>query len=312
MRVVELSTHIKSISRSAGGSAVAAAAYRACCAIESEIDGQLHDYSRKGGHEASAIILPQGAPAWAADRARLWNEAEARERNGKRGKNVLQLKPNASLAREFMFSFPAELSEAGRFRVAEAIARHLADTHGVAADFSIHRPGREGDQRNFHCHMLTTTRRMTAKGLGLKAREWDDLKKRSDLAKHFRAFVAETMNAALADEGHAGAVRVEHRSFKARGSSQTPTRHQGVHRTNMRRTERKLAREAWERAARQDQHERHARELAASKGRQDAALAAKTGDLAERERRGIAVIREALAREQAADPAPWAASRPRS
>jgi hypothetical protein len=214
MRVVELSTHVKSISRSAGGSAVAAAAYRACCAILSEIDGELHDYSRKGGHEASAIVLPQGAPAWAADRARLWNEAEARERNGKRGKNAGQLKQNASLAREFMFSFPAELSEAGRFRVAETIARHLADTHGIAADFSIHRPGREGDQRNFHCHMLTTTRRMTAKGLGLKAREWDDLKQRSDLAKNFRAFVAGTMNAALADEGHGAAVRVEHRSFK--------------------------------------------------------------------------------------------------
>jgi hypothetical protein len=304
MRVFELSTHVKSISRGTGGSAIAAAAYRACCAIESEIDGQMHDYSRKQGRETSAIVLPEGAPEWAADRARLWNEAELRERNGKRGKNALQLKQNASLAREFMFSFPAELSQAGRFRVAETIARHLADTHGIAADFSIHRPGREGDQRNFHCHMLTTTRRMTANGLGPKAREWDDLKKRSELAKNLRAFIADTMNGALADEGHAGAVRVEHRSFKARGSSQTPTRHQGVHRTNMRRRERKIARQTWERAARSDQHERHAREQAASKARQDAALAAKAGDLAERERRGIAAIREALAREQAADAAP--------
>ena len=195
MRVFELSTHVKSISRGTGGSAIAAAAYRACCAIESEIDGQMHDYTRKQGREASAIVLPANAPAWAADRARLWNEAEARERNGKRGKNAGQLKQNASLAREFMFSFPAELSEAGRFKVAEIVARHLADTHGIAADFSIHRPGREGDERNYHCHMLTTTRRMTAKGLGAKAREWDDLKKRSQLAKQFRAFVAETMNA---------------------------------------------------------------------------------------------------------------------
>ena len=116
VRIFELSTHVKSISRGTGGSATAAAAYRACCAIESEIDGKTHDYTRKTGLEACAIILPKGAPSWAADRAKLWNGAELRERNGARGKNAGQLKRNAALAREFMFSFPVELSEAGRLQ----------------------------------------------------------------------------------------------------------------------------------------------------------------------------------------------------
>ena len=292
VRIFELSTHVKSISRGAGGSATAAAAYRACCSIESELDGKTHDYTRKSGLEAGAIILPKGAPSWAADRAKLWNGVELRERNGARGKNAGQLKRNAALAREFMFSFPVELSQAGRFRVAETIARHLADTHGIAADFAIHKPGREGDQRNFHCHMLTTTRRMTAHGLGAKAREWDDIKQRSVLAKNFRAFVATTLNEALAGEGKAAAVHVEHRSFKERGAGgQKATRHQGVARTNAERAKKRTTRAAWERAVRKDQHERHAKERAALKTRQDFALAAKVGDLAERERRGIAAIR---------------------
>ena len=64
------------------------------------------------------------------------------------------------------------------------------------------------------------------------------------------------------------------------------------------------ARAAWQRAARNDQHERHAKERAALKTRQDFALAAKLGDLAERERKGIAAIRDALAQAQAADTAP--------
>ena len=200
-----------------------------------------------------------------------------------------------------MFSFPVELSQAGRFRVAETIARHLADTHGIAADFAIHKPGREGDQRNFHCHMLTTTRRMTAHGLGAKAREWDDIKQRSVLAKNFRAFVAATLNEALAGEGKAAAVHVEHRSFKERGGGQKATRHQGVARTNAERAKKRTTRAAWERAARDGQHERHAKERAALKVKQDFALAAKVGDLAERERKGIAAIREAFARAQAAD-----------
>ena len=302
MRIFELSTHVKSISRGTGASATAAAAYRACCAIESELDGKTHDYSRKTGLEANAIILPgKGAPAWAADRAKLWNGVELRERNGARGKNAGQLKRSAALAREFMFSFPVELSQAGRFRVAETIARHLADTHGIVADFAIHKPGREGDQRNFHCHMLTTTRRMTAHGLGAKVREWADLKSGAALARDFRAFAASTMNAVLAEEGKAAAVHVEHRSFKARGDGQKATTHQGVARTNAERAKKRTTRAAWERAARNDQHERHAKERAALKVKQDLALAAKVGDLAERERKGIAAIRDALAKAQAAD-----------
>ena len=152
-----------------------------------------------------------GRPREALERGR----AEGAERRA--GQEAGQLKRNAALAREFMFSFPVEMSQAGRFRVAETIARHLADTHGIAADFAIHKPGREGDQRNFHCHMLTTTRRMTAHGLGAKVREWADLKSGAALARDFRAFAASTMNAVLAEEGKATAVHVEHRSFKARG-----------------------------------------------------------------------------------------------
>ena len=303
-RIFELSTHVKSISRGDGRSATAAAAYRACCVIDCEREGVTHDYSRKHGLEASGIVLPEHAPSWAADRAALWNEVEMRERNGKRGKNAGQFRAGATVAREFMYSFPAELSQAGRLNVAQAIARHLAGTHGIAADFAIHRPGAAGDERNYHCHMMTTTRRMTASGLGEKAREWSDLKSGAALARSFRAFVAQTMNAALAEESKGGLVHVEHRSFKARGSSRTPTRHQGVGRTNALRGKQRSARAAWERTTAKDQHDRHAGEREALKARHAFALATKQGDLAERERKGIAAIRDALARANAADCAP--------
>ena len=148
VRVFELSTHVQSISRGDGRSATAAAAYRACCEIECEREGRTHDYSRKQGLEVAEIVLPKGAPAWAANRSRLWNAAELVERNGKRGKNAGAFKADAQTAREFFFSFPVELSAAGRLKVARAIARHLADVHGIAADFAIHKPGKDGDERN--------------------------------------------------------------------------------------------------------------------------------------------------------------------
>lgn len=36
----------------------------------------------------------------------------------------------------------------------------------LAVDFALHEPHREGDRRNFHAHVLTTTRSIEAGGLG--------------------------------------------------------------------------------------------------------------------------------------------------
>ena len=328
-RVLELTCQVKAIGRGDGrtataatayragtgpkpnhqpNSATAAAAYRAGAVIVCEREGRTHDYSRKQGVEVSSIVLPAGSPTWARDRAKLWNAAELREKNkDKRARS--EFKKNAQTAREFMFAYPAELSEAGRLRVAGIAARHLVDTHGIAADFSIHRPGREGDQRNHHCHMLTTTRRMTAQGLGEKAREWDSLKTRSELVKGFRAFIAKTINDELKAEGKAESVFVEHRSFKTRGSPQTPTRHQGPGKTNDARKKQRAARTAWEARQRKEQAERHAQERAALKTRQDFNLQTKLADLERREKDGIRAIRDELAKANAADAAPTGARR---
>ena len=295
---------MKAVSRGDGRSATAAAAYRACCVIECEREGRTHDYSRKRGLDIAGIVLPAGAPAWACDRARLWNAAELRERNGKRGGNAGAFKANAQVARDYLFTFPHELSREGRRRAAERIARHLAETHGTASDYAIHAPGRDGDVRNWHCHLLMTTRRLTSKGLGEKAREWDDLKSSRQLAKDLRALVARTLNEELAAEGKAALVRVEHLSFKDRGSPRAPTRHQGPARTHMLRKRQRRAREAWIAEQRQAQQAAQAKERATLEARQAEALARKTADLSRRAREESVRIRAELEAERRADAAP--------
>lgn len=304
MRVLELSTRVNAISRSDGRTATAAAAYRACCVIECERLGTTHDYTRKHGLEVAEIVLPANAPAWARDRAKLWNAAELIERNGERGPNARAFKADAQVAREFFFTFPHELSAEGRHAVALTVAQHLADTHGIATDIAIHAPGREGDERNWHCHILATTRRMTAKGLGAKAREWVDKTTGPKLSKQLRAFIAWTLNDALAAEGKANLVRVEHRSFKDRGSAQVPTKHQGPAKTHALRKKQQRAREAWMEEHRAAQKAMHERERAALQARLDFALEAKTGELARRAREGAARIRQELADQRRADIAP--------
>ena len=87
---------VKTISRSAGRSATAAAAYRAGVEITDERTGLVHDYTRMQGFEHSALVVPADAPAWANDRAALWNAAEQAE-----------TRKNSIVSLEFEFSLPA-------------------------------------------------------------------------------------------------------------------------------------------------------------------------------------------------------------
>ena len=69
--------HVTQIKRSAGQSAVAAAAYRSGEKLHSEYYGEDSDYTRKGGVVCSEILLPVHAPPEYADRETLWNAVES-------------------------------------------------------------------------------------------------------------------------------------------------------------------------------------------------------------------------------------------
>ncbi len=202
----------KTISRSQGRSATAAAAYRSGARIDDERTGLIHDYRRRRGVEASLLILPDGAPDWASDRARLWNAAEHAE-----------TRKNSTVAREFEIALPAELDAEQRQRLAADFARELVLRHGCAADVAIHRPGRAGDSRNHHAHLLLTTRRLTAAGFAEKTRELDDLK--SGEIGRWRARFAEVQNERLREAGVE--ARVDHRSLEAQGNDREATIHLG-------------------------------------------------------------------------------------
>lgn len=209
---------VKAISRSAGRSAPACAAYRAACEITDERTGETHDYTRKEGVESATIVLPDDAPElaleWALDRAKLWNAAERAEK-----------RKDACVAREFEVALPAELTALERERLALDFAKELANREGCAVDVAIHAPGRGGDNRNHHAHMLRTTRRIEAAGLGEKLDTEKAGRKRCDDLQTVRARWAELTNERLRESGID--ARVDHRSLEAQGIEREPTKHLG-------------------------------------------------------------------------------------
>lgn len=200
---------VRSVSRASGRSAVAAAAYRAGERLVNARDGRVHDYTGKPVIE-TIIMAPDGAPAWAADRGRLWNAVEVSEK-----------RKDAKVAREYELALPAELGAKARRSLAVGFAELLMDRYGVAVDVALHPPDAEGDQRNHHAHLLTTTRAMTPDGLGPKTRQLDVSSTASVEVETLRASWATMINQAL--EKAQFPDRVDHRSFERQGKSIEPT-----------------------------------------------------------------------------------------
>ena len=159
MAIYHLSAQI--ISRKSGRSSTAAAAYRAGERIVDELTGEIHDYTRKGGVSHTEIVMPSGSD-WAPTRSELWNAVEAKNKRA-----------DSQVAREFLVALPDELNESQRRELAMAFARELADRYQIAVDVAIHAPGKEGDQRNHHAHILTSTNKVQGHGFGNKARQLD-------------------------------------------------------------------------------------------------------------------------------------------
>ncbi|MCP2158181.1 UNVERIFIED_ORG: Ti-type conjugative transfer relaxase TraA [Rhizobium sp. SLBN-170] len=228
MAIYHLST--KPVSRSSGRSAVASAAYRCAVLLVNQRDGLVHDFTRKEGVEHKEIVLPQGVSAdWALDRSKLWNAAEFAEK-----------RKDARVAREFEIALPHELSPEGRLKAARAFAQDLANRYGAAVDFAIHSPSEHGDIRNYHAHVLMTTRQVGKAGLGEKtllehknARLLANGMATTDMQlRDIRQSWEGIANRELQREGLD--VRIDHRSHIERGLELSPTEHMGVHASQMR------------------------------------------------------------------------------
>src|SRR3546814_536527 len=118
---------VKVISRAAGRSAVAAAAYRSADRLHDERLDRDHDFSNKSGVVYSEVLLPEGAPERLSDRATLWNEVEATEK-----------RKDAQLSREVEFAIPREMTQQQGIELARDFVSQEFVERGMIADLNVH------------------------------------------------------------------------------------------------------------------------------------------------------------------------------
>jgi hypothetical protein len=218
---------VQTIQRAAGRSAVAAAAYRAGANLT---DGRLameFDFAGKAGVEHAEIMAPADAPSALLDRQTLWNAAEKSE-----------ARKDAAPAREILLALPHELDfEQRRALVRAFVAEHVV-TRGMIADIAMHRPGEEGDQRNFHAHILVTTRAVGPEGFGKKEPAWWSPQQVRD----WRAGWAKIQNEHLRRHLGPEAPQVSHLSLAEQGLDRVPGEHLGPSSTALERRGRRTDR----------------------------------------------------------------------
>ena len=140
---------IKIITRGAGRSACAAAAYMSCSRIYNEYDGVQHDYTRKQGRLWEHVFLPPMAPAAWNDRELLWNAVEAEEKT-----------KDSRLGREHVVALPIELNREQWIALLTDYIQSQFVAEGMCVDVAIHDP----DGTNPHAHIITTVRPLNPDG----------------------------------------------------------------------------------------------------------------------------------------------------
>lgn len=199
---------VKCMSRSAQCNAINAAAYRSGSRLQDDLSGQVFNYTKRLGVAHTQIFLPDEVSP--IDRSTLWNYAERAEK-----------RRNSTVVREVVVALASELKMDQHVQLVQQFSRWLVGRYGFAVDAAIHRPTRKNDERNWHAHLMCTTRVLRPTGLAEKCRVLDVRRTGSAEINEWREHWAKLMNEALREQ--IIPARVDHRSHAKRGLNQIPT-----------------------------------------------------------------------------------------
>ena len=231
--------HADIVTRSAGSSVVASAAYRAGEKLHSAYYGEDADYTHKGGVICTEIFLPPNAPDEYKDRETLWNAVEKIEKH-----------PQAQLAYTYDFALQNELTIDENIALARRFVEEQFVSKGMIVDFAVHAPDKEdGGIPNPHVHLLCPIRPLKENGKwGAKQHRVYHLDERGERIRdesgkyvfdavpttdwgkketllHWREEWANYVNREFAKKGLP--CRVDHRTLEEQGIDRLPTIHEG-------------------------------------------------------------------------------------
>ena len=252
----------KPISRSSGRSATASSAYRNASKIFDERTGTEYDYTKKSGVVYSACFDKDNNQL---DRNELWNLAESSEKrkdartareyiiaipdelmpdypepipdlNEEEKKDSVKVAEHKLKVKQYEIDSQKAIEQAKDsvgIITAIAFAENLTHKFDVAVDVAVHAPDGHGNNKNWHAHIMSTTRKFELKNgemtLGGKAdielsnRKLKELNKpkNQEQIKELRKYWQDIANYYL--EIVDSKERIDCRSYADQGKDQIPT-----------------------------------------------------------------------------------------
>ena len=153
------------VSRGEGKNACLKSAYNQRSKIKDESLGKTYSFASRGGNVFSEIMLPENASKKFKDAGVLWNEVERFER-----------RKNSQLAKEIVLALPdnKEIEQEDRIELCRRFVSSHFTNNGLAVQIDIHAPHHQKD-KNWHAHLLITTRRFREDGETFESHKARDL-----------------------------------------------------------------------------------------------------------------------------------------
>ncbi len=154
---------IEIVNRTSGGNSCCKAAYNARMIIKDHQTNVTYNFARKGDNVYHTVLLPSYVDRRFKDPEILMNEVERTER-----------RKNSQLLKEVVIALPddKELDLQDRIAITHEIIEEMAWVkNGLGVQVDIHKP--HNGERNWHAHLLVTTRRFTEDGKSLGAKAVD-------------------------------------------------------------------------------------------------------------------------------------------
>ncbi|QWB86709.1 hypothetical protein JRD95_00763 [Rickettsia parkeri] len=154
---------IEIVGRSEGKNACLKSAYNARLIIKDERTNITYNFSKKGDNVYHAVLLPNYVDKKFKDPRVLMNEVERTEK-----------RKNSQLLKDVVIALPddKELDLDDRIAITHKIIEEMGWVkNGLGVQVDIHQP--HDGEKNWHAHLLVTTRRFTENGKALGAKAVD-------------------------------------------------------------------------------------------------------------------------------------------
>jgi hypothetical protein len=213
--IFHLSAHER-VSRSAGQSSLASAAYIMRAQYSDERTGQVYDFRHLDAPQWIGMFSPKDAPDWtreAANAERFWNALE-----------LFEKRKDAQIALPLDIALPHEMTQQQNIWLAQDYIRETFTRQGYVVLAAIHPP--DHDERNIHLHLLVSLRKIDAHGFArTKTEQQDNYRNRDAYIENLREKWEHLANRHL--ERHGIDARIDRRTLQEQGIERAAQTHRG-------------------------------------------------------------------------------------